>query len=80
MVLIWFEIDLGAAMIKYYYSGMACRIERSKTNIPERFKDLKFQLEIFFVFNLVTRDSQLALARGLSVKGTLRYLEGKELS
>ena len=47
---------------------------------PKDFKELKVQLEIFFVFNLVTRDSQLALARGLSLKGTLRYLEGKELS
>ena len=59
---------------------MACKAEQTKTNLPGRFKDLKVQLEIFFVFNLVTRDSQLALARGLSVKGTLRYLEGKELS
>ena len=59
---------------------MACRTERTKTNLPGRFKDLKVQLEILFVFNLVTRDSQLALARGLSVRRTLRYLEGKELS
>ena len=59
---------------------MASRTERTKTNLLGRFKDLKVQLEIFFVFNLVTRDSQLALARGISVRGTLRYLEGKELS
>ena len=59
---------------------MACRTKRTKTNVPKIFKDMKVQLEIIFVFNLVTRDSQLALARGLSVRGTLRYLEGKELS
>ena len=76
---IWLEMDLGDAIAEYWYLGIAWRTKRTRTSLPERFRDRKVQLEIIFC-SLVIKDSHIPLAKDLSVRVTPKYIEGNALS